>query len=171
MLTVSGFSTQLFWSKCLKVTNFFLDSIYHRLIYDCTNVGGKWLCHSTGINISQIYAQMYKYLKYPQIPREERCSVVPSATYFYAMGPQRGSHSSSATLSVIWRITYHFSTAVSAGCSSVSLSICFSLIRVCEGRSCSILVLPASLLSTSISLYIIVLPLYLVCIEKKYLFS
>lgn len=73
-------------------------------------------------------------------------------------------------ISVICKIIYHFSTAVSADCFSVSLSICFSLLCVCEDGGYSTLVLPTSLLSTSTSLCIIVLPLHFVCIKKRSLF-
>lgn len=67
--------------------------------------------------ITWSFCTVYKYLKYLQIPREGKCNVFPSATYFHAMWPQLGSHSSSEIFSVIWRITHHFSTAVSADCS------------------------------------------------------
>ena len=61
MLKVCGFSAQLSDENCLKITNLFLDSIYQWFVDYFTNLEGKWLYYSTGININRVYAHMCRY--------------------------------------------------------------------------------------------------------------
>lgn len=88
----------------------------------------------------------------------------PPVTYFHAVWPQLRPHSNWEISSVISRITYHFYTAV---LPSISLSICFSLLCVCEDRVCTIWVFLTSFFISTIP-YIIVLSLNFMCMKEKF---